>query len=117
MDNRVDVLVHIRKNETGEVRIYKDDLYLDEDNLPNTFIWEDGNYACDCNRRLFFARVNDEDEDWESGCSDTEYSVNIMLGNECIYSEFENLPNTACTRLETGDAKSDSLSKPAVSSG
>lgn len=26
-------------------------------------------------------------------------------------------PNTACTRQETGDAESDSLSKPAVSSG
>src|SRR3990172_12902584 len=95
MENKVDVLVHIRKNETGEVRIHKDWLYLDEDNSPNFFIWEDGNYACDCNRRLFFARVNDEDEDWDSGCGETEYSINIMLGNECIYSEFENLPNKA----------------------
>ena len=87
--NRVDVLVHIRKNETGEIRIYKDYLYLDEDNFPDLFVWGDGNYGCDCNRRLFFARVNDEEEDWESGCSETEYSVRIMLGNECIYSEFD----------------------------
>ncbi len=99
MDSRVNVLVHIRKNDTGEVRIYKDDLYLDEDGLPNTFMWQDGNYACDCNRRLFFARVNGEDEDWESCCSDTEYSVNIILGHKCIYSEFENLPNKACSGL------------------
>lgn len=88
MDKKVDVLVHIRKNKTGEVRIHKDDLYLREDGSPNMFMWEDGNYACDCNRRLFFARVNGEDEDWESDCSNTEYSVKIMLGSQCIYSEF-----------------------------
>lgn len=92
MDNKIDVLVRIRKNDTGEIRIYKDDLDLDKDNLPNTFMWEEGNYACDCNRRLFFARVNGENDNWDSGCSNTEYSVNVMLGNECIYSEFENLP-------------------------
>lgn len=84
----VDVLVRIRKNDTGEIRVRKDELYLDKDGVPITFIWEDGNYSCDCNRRLFFARVNNEEEDWDSGCSETEYSVNIMLGDKCIYSEF-----------------------------
>ena len=89
MEKKVDVLVHIRKNETGEVRIWKDDLNLHEDGSPNLFMWVYGNYSCDCNRRLFFARVNGEDEDWESDCSNTEYSINVMFGNECIYSEFE----------------------------
>lgn len=83
------VLVHIRKNETGEIRIYNDKIYFDDINLPNVYLWEYGNYSCDCNRRLFFARVNDEEEDWESGCGDTEYSVNIFLDNDCIYSEFD----------------------------
>lgn len=87
-EEKVDILVHIRKNDTGEIRVHKDSLYLGEDGIPVTFIWEEGNYSCDCNRRLFFARANNEEEDWNSGCSAREYSVNIMLGNECIYSEF-----------------------------
>jgi hypothetical protein len=88
--NKVDALFHIRKNDTGEIRIYKDDLYLDDDGSPNTFIWVDGNFSCDCNRSLFFARANDEDEDeaWELGCSDTDYSVNIVVEGKLIYNEF-----------------------------
>ena len=39
MDNKIDVLVRIRKTIL-EIRIYKDDLDLDKDNLPNTFMWE-----------------------------------------------------------------------------
>jgi hypothetical protein len=85
----VDVVVHIRKNETGEVRLYADRLSLDEDGSPRVFIWEDGNYRCDCNRRLFFARAHGETEDHDAGCSETEYSVKIMAGNECLYSEFD----------------------------
>lgn len=78
------ILVHIRKNKTGEIRIYNDIIYFDD-----VYMWEDGNYSCDCNRRLFFARANNEEEDWESGCGNTEYSVNIFLDNKCIYSEFD----------------------------
>lgn len=89
MSDKVDVLVHIRKNDTGEIAIFKDDLYLDDDGLPNTFIWEDGNYACDCNRRLFFDCVMSNGSEEIPDCSDDKYSVNIMLGDECIYSEFE----------------------------
>lgn len=85
----VPILVHIRKNDTGEIRIYNCMTYFDDADLPSIYVWEDGNYSCDCNRRLFFARINNEEEDWESGCSDTEYSINIFLDNDCIYSEFD----------------------------
>lgn len=86
----IQVSVHIRKNETGEIRIYQDELSPnEEDGSPNTYIWEEGNYGCDCNRRLFFARINNEEEDWESGCSETEYSINIFQGEKLIYSEFK----------------------------
>lgn len=81
--------VHIRKNETGEVRVYKHELDLEEDGSFDTYLWEEGNYSCDCNRALFFARVNGEEEDWELPCSDIEYSVEIFLGEELIYSEKE----------------------------
>jgi hypothetical protein len=83
------IIVHIRKNETGEVRIYHSFVYFDDMDLPSVFSWQYGNYSCDCNRRLFFARANNEEEDWKSKCGNGEYSVNIFLDNECIYSEFE----------------------------
>lgn len=84
----VDVLVYITKNDTQEVRIYKDSLYV-EDGHVETYIWEEGNYSCDCNRRLFFSRVNGEEEDWDSGCSEFEYSVEIMYKGKVIYTEME----------------------------
>lgn len=106
MENKVDVLVHIRKNDTGEIRIYRDWLYLDEDGLPDVFIWEDGNYSCDCNRHLFFSRAHAYNENikWEPepDCGNTEYSVNIILGDKCIYSEFENLSNNMRFELNIG---------------
>lgn len=92
-EEEVVVRVEIRKNATGEIREFETTLLFDDfggDKYPNYFIWEEGNYSCDCNRRLFFARANCEEEDWQSGCGDTEYSVSILLEDgECIYSEFE----------------------------
>jgi hypothetical protein len=48
---------------------YNDKIYIVEDELATTdpdseceipFIWEDGNYSCDCNRSLFIQRCCDE---------------------------------------------------------
>lgn len=83
------VEVRIRKNETGETRVYEDEL-LFQDNEIQTFSYEDGNSACDCNRRLYFARAKNENEDHVSGCGLEEYSVNIYDENgKMIYQEFE----------------------------
>ena len=75
----VDVIACIRNNETGEIREYKSYTFLEVDGNYNNFIWEEGNYSCDCNRHLFFKRAKDEetDDDWNRGCSDYEYSVNL----------------------------------------
>lgn len=95
MDDMVAAKVHIRKNDTGEIRVYDSDLFL-EDGFPSVYIWEEGNYSCDCNRRLIFARVNDDDdEDWESGCGETEYSVNVFVDGKLIYFEFDNITVSA----------------------
>ncbi len=87
----VPVIVVIRENKTNRIRFHLDNLFLGEDKTPNIFIWEDGNYACDCNRGLFFDRAGN-DEEREHECSQNtgdDYSVNILLQNgECIYSEF-----------------------------
>ena len=53
--------VAIRKNETGEIRMYHAN---EEWHSASHFMWVDGNYACDCNRALFF---NGEDGDYPCG--------------------------------------------------
>lgn len=41
---------YLRDTETGKTGIYKDE-YKDSDGVE--FMWEEGNYACDCNRADF----------------------------------------------------------------
>jgi len=58
----------------------------------NDFIWSDGNYACDCNRALFFARAANEHENMrEPQCGDDAYQVNVKdpETGEYYYKEFE----------------------------
>ncbi len=88
----VATVAEIRDNATGIVREYQDDAVLmNGDAEPSVFIWEDGNYSCDCNRRLFFARAAGEDEDWDSECSDGLYSVRVRnkRSGRVFYSEFD----------------------------
>ena len=88
----VATVAEIRNHATGVVREYQDNSIM-EDGAPepSSFIWEDGNYACDCNRKLFFARAAGEDEDWERECSDGLYSVRVRnkKSGRVFYSEFD----------------------------
>ncbi len=70
------VIINIKNNKTGEIRkfVEKDG---DWDHRLEWF-WTEGNYGCDCNRALMFARANNEDETeaWEQGCGDgVAYSI------------------------------------------
>ena len=88
----VATVAEIRDNATGVVREYQnDDILTDGDAEPSSYIWEDGNYSCDCNRRLFFARAAGEDEDLDSECSDGLYSVRVRnkKSGRVFYSEFD----------------------------
>jgi uncharacterized protein len=58
--------VLLRDNTTGEVREYHSE--SDWDPEISDYVWIDGNYACDCNRALFFARAAGEDEPENSPC-------------------------------------------------
>lgn len=70
--------VTIRKNDTGEERSFQQD---DEWQEHSDFMWTEGNYACDCNRAIFFAEAGGEDEP-EVTCSDGKYSiVSIVLAD------------------------------------
>lgn len=86
MSSTVSVNVYIRKRMTGEERLYRDAVEADG-GIPNTFIWSDGNFACDCNRRLLFARAAGEPDDWSGGCSEGDYVVRIVWDGQCIYAE------------------------------
>jgi hypothetical protein len=80
--------IEIRRNADGLVRVYETD--------PGTFggyheyVWTEGNFSCDCNRRLLFARAAGDDEDWESDCSEHLYDVRITNADtgEVLLDEF-----------------------------
>ena len=79
MTDRIKVKITIRKNATGEIRTFEDNMsvWLD-DGIPNCFMWDEGNYSCDCNRFLFFERAGGLEPDWDEGpCGHDAYSVNI----------------------------------------
>lgn len=65
--------VFIRREATKEVRTYKEEFPWESD-----YIWSEGNYACDCNRHLFFERAAGiEPPDNEPRCGDDAYAIRI----------------------------------------
>lgn len=81
--------IALRKNATGEIRVFDDDF---DSVSALEFMWRDGNYACDCNRHLYFERARDgfteadEESVWVgASCGDGRYTV--------LYAE---CPNGAC---------------------
>ena len=65
---------HIRRNADGVIRQYTEDWDWHD---GGDFLWEDGNYACDCNRSLFFHRAANEPEPDEISCGCTAFSVQV----------------------------------------
>jgi len=65
--------VHIRKNATGEVRVYHE-TYPWEDICE--YMWTEGSFGCDCNRHLFFERAGGRQPELDEGtCGSTAYTV------------------------------------------
>ena len=90
----VECIAEIKRNSTGEVREYETHEILgDGEDFPSVFNWEENNYACDCNRRVFFKRVKEEETeaDWNIACSDGKFSVNLKnkKDGKIYYREFE----------------------------
>lgn len=63
--------VHITERATGETRAHHADYEFD------AFIWSEGNYACDCNRALFFARAKGQ-RDPDIPCSTGRFVLRIV---------------------------------------
>lgn len=68
--------VHITEVASGETRIFRHGDDPDWDRIDGDYVWPDGNYACDCNRALFFARAGGA-EDIDIDCGDTRFRVRI----------------------------------------
>ena len=76
----VKCIAEIRNNATGEIREFEtDEILTNGSEFPEIFNWEENNYSCDCNRRLFFKRAGNEEsqEDWNVECTDGKFSVNL----------------------------------------
>lgn len=62
-DDLVRVRIRWRDMQTGQEGVYTDppghgSAWL-TDGVLDLFMWEDGNYACDCNRALLFKGIQD----------------------------------------------------------
>lgn len=77
--------IQIRRNSDGRIVEMP---YESDDEHATIFQWEENNYACDCNRSLFFARVLGIPEDWERGCSENDFAVRILDGDREVYEDF-----------------------------
>jgi len=71
-------LIEITKVQTGEKVTYQQDIDSDQDeDAPNLYLWEFGNYSCDCNRELELRRNNGWYNESEPRCGTERYKVKI----------------------------------------
>ena len=58
---------------------------IDPESADNQdFMWTEGNYACDCNKRLFIARARKEKEPELNPCGDSIRLERLAVGGEVI---------------------------------
>ena len=84
----IDLLVEIRRNSDGMMTtdVWKDWSY-------NSYWWDEGSAACDCNRELFWQQAQGIDTNDETHpCSHDKYSVRLSDNNskEILYDEINN---------------------------
>ncbi len=75
--------VFIRHNLTGEIR-----LHTDEYDWASGYIWEEGNYACDCNRHLFFHRAAGHEPEEDCACGHERYSILAIENGRIVRDEY-----------------------------
>lgn len=65
-------VAHLFDPSTG-IRVAVRETFKDYTELAADFMWTEGNYACDCNRRLFMARAlgTDEPKDPNNQCGNS----------------------------------------------
>ena len=91
----VEIIAHIKDVVTGEIRQYKTDTWWYEEDWdcgsPSVFLWEEGNYSCDCNRETLFRKAGGESFIGETGCGENRYRVNCQnpVHGEFFYQEYK----------------------------
>lgn len=73
-----DVIARLRRTSDGVVRDYVCSIDHDVEDGLLIYMWTEGNYSCDCNRALFFARAADED-DLDVPCGEKMFSLDGLL--------------------------------------
>jgi hypothetical protein len=90
---KMPVIVVSRKNETGEIVAYDEhSIWFYDDGDPDPFMFEEGNYSCDCNRGLFHDRAKGLEPGWdEHDCSHDKYDVDLYNADtlELVYREID----------------------------
>lgn len=66
--------LHIRRNADGLICSSPTD-------FDGDFIWSEGNFACDCNRMIFFCQMIGEDDNARK-CGDEAFSVRITAADD-----------------------------------
>jgi hypothetical protein len=64
--------VAIRNNTTGETRIHVDSFDWDD---AADYLWTEGNFCCDCNRALLFARAGGDPDPKCRQCGHDAFSA------------------------------------------
>jgi hypothetical protein len=83
--------IELLDTSTGELVGFEDDdsIWLDDD-FVNDYMWAEGNWACDCNRHLFFYRAQGREPNDDRPCGEGRYLARA-------------------TRLDTGDVVFDEI--------
>jgi hypothetical protein len=75
--------VHLLDTLTGERAVYHSTEYVDNDGVWSPYMWEEGNFSCDCNRGIFFeqatAITDDDAGPLEHPCGEGRYRVERII--------------------------------------
>lgn len=77
-DDGLPAHAEIRRNTDGVVRQYS---LAGMGGFKGDFIWCEGNFACDCNREIFFCDAIGEEAENET-CGSEAYSVRIFADDD-----------------------------------
>jgi hypothetical protein len=83
------MIVEVRNNATGEIRSfdYEPSYLVTPSDGFDEWLWTEGNYSCDCNRALFFARANGEPDPNEPCMPEGRFSIRITDGRDVLLDE------------------------------
>ena len=86
-----DIKITIRRNSSGETRVYSDAYVWDEEEHL-VYQWTDGNYGCDCNRAIFFETAGGTANAGEDECGTGVFSSRVEWDGKILWDELDTPP-------------------------